>query len=314
MPPPGVMTLSRRESRSAGTQLAYACFRALEIGGSGEARWTNGIYFHKVLSLLHRRLKQERIDLRFPHCWYFYGDEAVRSGLPYSVSWNHDDETLTKVGWIGRADFSTLPGYDRAPVDEGLAAITSEFPPDGDLTKLIDAIYTYAPFPFQTEFRELKGEFYDIHGSRVVFEEFTPGLLRPKVDEVLAHFPVSEQVFGPVAEHVATLRGVSRVLLESQAGTRDTYKLLVDFWEFFCYHLRTHPKANENVPGNTYQYWVDQLPARQWDYKALLGRELGRISRAKPEITTESSVRDFLAQWSANEEEFERLLEDPAIS
>ena len=190
--------------------------------------------------------------------------------MPYSVFWDHSDETLTRVGWRGSGSFSNFSGPAKYEIDSQLEEIVQEFPPGNDvLTQMIDAVYSYAPFDFQRKFRSLKGEFYDLVGSRVVFEEATPLLLRPTVSATLSSFPRNEVVFQAVTTFVPPIQATTEILLESNAGQKPAYEMLIDFWEFFCYHLRTHHRANEDAPGETLQFWEEQLDARRFDYLGL---------------------------------------------
>ncbi len=286
----------------------------MELAGEGRDRLTNGIYFHKAMSLLHRRLGRGPSAIHLPHCWYFYGDEVVRSAMPHSVYWDHSDETLTRVGWRGSGSFPDLSGPTKYEIDSHAEEIRREFPPDQEsLTAIIDAVYTYAPFPFQRNFRKVKGEFYDIAGSRVVFENAAPLLLAPTVSTALGSFPSSEAAFQPVAAFVDAIDSATQILLESNAGQRPAYRLLIDFWEFFCFHLRTHPRANEETPGETLQFWEDQLDARRFDYLGLVGRVLSQLRKEFPDLESSEPISELTADSTAADSEFRELLRDPAL-
>lgn len=300
--------------RAPTPNLAYASFRVMELAGEGQARLTNGIYFHKAMSLLHRRLGRGASAIHLPHCWYFYGDEVVRSAMPHSVFWDHSDETLTRVGWRGSGTFPDVPGPSKYEIDSQAEEIIREFPPDREkVTAIIDAVYTYAPFPFQQSFRKVKGEFYDIAGSRVVFENAAPLLLAPTVSTTLKSFPSNDPVFQPPASFVDAVDSATEILLESNAGQRPAYRLLIDFWEFFCFHLRTHPRAHEETPGETLQFWEDQLGARRFDYLGLLGRTLSDLKKDFPNLGSSDDINDLTSDSCAADSEFRELLKDPAL-
>ena len=59
-----------------------------------------GIVYNKYITLLHRELKSDGIDIKLSHCWYRWGDAVVRYSLPY-IDWTHDDLDVTKVSFRG---------------------------------------------------------------------------------------------------------------------------------------------------------------------------------------------------------------------
>lgn len=60
-----------------------------------------GLYFNKVLSLLHRQFQDLGVDIGLPHCWYRYGDEVVRYEMPSPLVWDHEATDKTTVLWDG---------------------------------------------------------------------------------------------------------------------------------------------------------------------------------------------------------------------
>ena len=303
------------QNRNKLSLLAYAASKVIDTAADKETGLADGIYFHKIMSLLQNDLAHTEADLNLPHCWYFYGDEVVRSAMPYQLQWNHDDASLTRVGWRGRQDFSGVDPRQRMMVDSALEPYVEEFPPGAEhINKLIDRVYSYAPFDFQRRYRSVKGEVYDISGSTIVFEEYAPRLLRPTVRDTLSSFPSSETLFAPVAGFLPVLRDSTDTLLESPRGVKPAYRLLVNFWEFFCYHLRTHPRANDSVPRETLEFWNGQLETRRLDFQGLLGKCLARWVTSYPSLESSDAIVSLLAEWEKSQREFEDLISDPGIS
>ncbi|MFO8051471.1 MAG: hypothetical protein R6V01_07215 [Thermoplasmatota archaeon] len=65
--------------------LEKAVYLAINKFHNKESRPPTGVYFNKVMSILHHRSKS-KYDLRLPHCWYRWGDEVVRRCLPNEVT------------------------------------------------------------------------------------------------------------------------------------------------------------------------------------------------------------------------------------
>jgi hypothetical protein len=55
-------------------------------------------------------------------------------------------------------------------------------------------------------------------------------------------------------------------------------ELLEEFWEWFCYFLRVHPSAHENVPRETIEFWRERLDWETERYARILGDHIVQAS------------------------------------
>lgn len=220
-------------------------------------RDATGVLYNKYLTLLHRDLKKEGIDIRLSHCWYRWGDAVVQYYLPY-IHWTHDDLDKTTVSFVGR------PRYDH---DDPVVIRSKEFAKEfidsyGNGTEgvesAIDEVYSEAPFEFQNEYRKLR-ESLRISKSRNPYENFKDyalSLLKNAMDVFPKEFSVISR---QKDEFVAVFEGAVR----NNTPEEVLFDMAEDFWFFFCYYLRINKKCHENVTNETLRIWRSVIPSEK---------------------------------------------------
>jgi hypothetical protein len=230
-----------------------------------------GVYFNKIMSLLYRKAKSEGFDIKLPHCWYRYGDEVVKYLMPHNIQWNHEDAYQTFVSWQGfepeDMSDSRLTKRLKLLVDELVDKYSEK-----NVNEAIEEVYSYAPFEFQRAYRKCKDSILDQMRTQVNWKNYAKDVVWPCFDSACASFPKTE--FPEVADALPVFRRLMEQVLVEDASYPDyvlSKELLEEFWEWFCYFLRVHPSAYENVPRETIEFWRERLDWETERYSRILG-------------------------------------------
>lgn len=245
--------------------VAYAC-RVFIEGHEGSVGCSpSGVMFNKFMTLLYRDVRRTLgVDIRLPHCWYRWGDEVVRHGMPY-LSWNYDSPGVTRVMFTG--DAAEFPDDDR--VKRYIGSYVSRFihaysGPEG-VEMAVDDVYSEAPFEFQNRFRMLRENLRISKGNLVAVNQTE--VVRSLYENAMRAFPHSE--FPLLKDRVSEFTAVFEAALDNAVPMVKLQEISEIFWFWFCYHLRFHPRCHENVSGLTLEIWRDSLPYedRNFDIK-----------------------------------------------
>jgi hypothetical protein len=216
----------------------------------------SGVYFNKVMCLINQRIGGD-----LPHCWYRFGDEVIRSCLPSSIEWSHiEGKTIVKLD-TRDLDF-----------DESIVKITNEvldeFPMEG-IEKIIDKIYSFAPYKFQRDFRDLRKEIDSIKDTAIQWEPLRKQKIAHCKEKALVSFPKKFR-HGDLIEGLNLWNTLFDTILSHDPVD---YKLLKNinetFWYQFCYHLRLD--SNGNVPEWVLDRWMEDL---EFDSRELYYQQL----------------------------------------
>ena len=214
-----------------------------------------GVLYNKYMTLLHRELKKEGIDIRLSHFWYRWGDAVVKYSVPY-IHWTHEDAYTTKVSFIGR-----VPKCDpKDPVIQRSMEFARDFIREyGNgvvgVEAAIDEVYSEAPFEFQKEYRMLReglkpstsflcGNFYEY-----VMKLF---------DNAMGAFP---KEFKKLNKQKDWFVAVFTESVNNRVSRETLFDIIEDFWFFFCYHLRVNRRCYENVSKETLDIWKNAIPS-----------------------------------------------------
>ena len=218
----------------------------------------SGVLFNKYMTLLHRRLKSEGTDIKLPHCWYRWGDEVVRYGMPY-LSWDHEYAAYTQVTWSGRMTDSYDPD-DHAirTASEYADEFILKYSGEEGAEMAIDEVYENAPFEFQNEYRKLRETLKQLIKNRKThFDDAHNNVIIPLFENAVRSFPVE---FNAMRNEKESFTEMFRLMVGSKASLRDIFDLIEDFWFCFCYRLRIHKKCHENVTPATLAIWKEKIP------------------------------------------------------
>ena len=261
----------------------------------------SGIIYNKFMTLLNSELKKDRIDLRLPHCWYRWGDEVVRYHMPY-LQWNHDDPRYTTVGWRGKC-----PRYDVSDpvvlkIEEFAGRFISEYSGPEGAEMAIDRVYGDAPFVFQNDYRKLR-ESLKITKNRVPPDKYVRSMVMPLFERAMNTFP---EDFSAIADTKKDFEEVFRIAAGNKTKIRKLFEMAEDFWFFFCYHLRLHPKCHENVPRSTLDIWEETISWESEIYEHNLQNSVREFYTGSP---SNPVAERLLEKWKKDTNEFEELLE-----
>ncbi|MDR0887831.1 MAG: hypothetical protein LBM39_01415 [Candidatus Methanoplasma sp.] len=258
----------------------------------------SGVLFNKFMTLLHRDLKKEGINLKLPHCWYRWGDEVVRYRMPY-LEWDHEYAAYTQVTWKGAAPEYSIEDPIVPKINEYADKFVSKYSGPEGAEMAIGEVYDSAPFEFQNKYRRLR-ETLKISRNNQPFEKFTKSMLMPLFRDAMDAFP---KEFKNLNGKKEDFEEVFRVSIEGGASVADAFDLVEDFWFFFCYYLRL--KCNENVPKSTLEVWEDKIP---WETESYEHRLQIFAHRFYKEDGSSPNADRLLREWRSDEMEFEELL------
>lgn len=301
----GTNAVTPTSRRSGNPEVAAAVYLTVD---QCERRFDDpptGVYFNKILSALHRQLSDVGVDIGLPHCWYRYGDEVVRYWLPNQLVWDHEAEHKTTVVWDGDEP-DVLGTKQGARLKTEIEQVMEAFAPS-KLDTLVDYVYGYAPFDFQRSFRGFRERLRDALYSDLESAQVAEGILLPILEKASEDFDRKE--FGDLREQKMIQFETLRALLTP--GNPDLQLIQAvseNFWFHFCYYLRLHPRAHENVPVQTKQIWMEDLeshvPSLLGEFSDLLERAVDQV----PALEDDDTVGEALRTYREEREQVDDLL------
>lgn len=264
----------------------------------------SGVLFNKYMTLLYRRLKADGDDIKLPHCWYRWGDEVVRSRMPY-LEWDHEYAAYTQVSWRGRM----FEEYDSSnPIIAEASKYADEFidiySGEEGAELAIDEVYDKAPFPFQNDYRQLRESLKQLSNNSTCFEKTTLNVISPLFEKAMRTFP-SE--FRKINYEKECFTETFSVMIDSNANIRDFFNITEEFWFFFCYYLRLNNKCHENIPNYTIKIWEEKIPEETELFHQRLQNYVHKYYKTGQ---NKPYVEKLNEEWNKNDIEFERLLND----
>ncbi len=272
--------------RNANNDLNLTAFLVIEEHRRLTGRHPTGLHFNKVMSLADRELGRHGIDIRLPHCWYRYGDEVVRQMMPTFVRWNHEDPSYCKISWTGnRVDREHGTSETKAILDI-VRGLVKRFAVPGGTSVAVGEVYAYAPFEFQRRFKRLTPRVERLvrDGRRRTKKEQSVALTY--LANACEAFPTAE--FPTVAEQLPAFKSAMTYSLSDRRIPSELAEL---FWFWFCYHLRLHPRAHENVPEEILEYWASRLGDHDMRFTRLFGDIVLELMTSLPEVGSDPDLK-----------------------
>jgi len=287
--------------------LKLASFFTISLFEEKTNKLPSGLYFNKILSLCYTELKDEGIDIHLPHVWYRYGDEVVRYHMPHELVWNHETETLTTVDW--KVDEPILDPDDTfaGRVFQKVRNLTDKY--YDDITGLVKKNYSYAPFQFQRDFLNVRETFYGIPNALNFDLKTVTTLATPTLEKMLTHFPIKE--FPDLEDELAIAKTFQEILLNEENPDLEIFQQFsTAFWFMFCYRLRTHNDAHENVPYKTIEYWKEQILFQKERHRRHFADLMIECAK-KNEKVLEYPILKNEIEWRTNDlKEIDSLIDD----
>ncbi len=316
--------MTRYPSKSPNSIMGVASYLIIKNYNEKFSDNPNGLYYNKIMSLLNRETKKREIDIQLPHCWYRFGDEVIRFAMPNCVEWNHEDPPYTKIIWKGSAP-DTLEDYDPSrELKELVSELTEKYAiPEGIDKKAVDEVYGYAPFDFQRLFRNCRENILTTKRSQVEFQDYGKTVIWPSLNEACESFPTDE--FSIVGKKIPLFKATVKSILEKPQPNYDLLEeLCEEFWYWFCYYLRLHPDAHENVLKETLDIWEEKLEWENDSYEKMLGDHIISLVDNYPDLKSQSILvsesekrkkiieheKEILALFDDDFNEFDDFLKD----
>ncbi len=282
--------------------LEYASYLVVDSYESLAKEKPNGVFFNKIMSLLNK--KNENIKL--PHYWYRYGDQVCRQKMPAELDWNHAELDQTKVDWkIDSKDhFKELEGH---PIERDVNDLVEKY--HDDVEKLIDDVYSYAPYKFQRKYLELRKTFYGINNAYNWDMESYKELSKPIFSRTFDDFPIHD--FKELKDEYKLVKAFIDTKLESDDWKfRILEKISKHFWFLFCYHLRLNPEARENIPSEILHYWEEKLPNDEDRHRKSIA-DIIIDSIDKDEDLLENQIIEKFYDWrQKDKDETKKIIDD----
>ncbi len=277
-------------ARNANALLNLTAFLVIEEHRRLTARHPTGLHFNKVMSLAHRELRRRGVDIELPHCWYRYGDEVVRQRMPTFVRWNHEEPSYCRISWAGDRVEKPHGVPDAEVVREVVGGLVNRFAVPGGTSAAVGEVYSYAPFEFQRRFRRLSPRLERLvrngHGTTRTERSVALTYLTNACEE----FPTAE--FPAVAGRLPAFRSAMTHALSGRKVPPELPAELAElFWFWFCYHLRLHPSAHENVPEDILEYWAARLGDHDARFDRLLGDIVLELRASLPGVASDPDLR-----------------------
>lgn len=261
-----------------------------------------GIAYNKYITLLHRELKAEGIDIGLSHCWYRWGDAVVRYNLPF-IDWTHDDLDVTKVSFRGREPFID----DKDPIVTRSKEFANSFIQDysNDLDgveRMIDEVYSDAPFPFQNDYRKLR-ESLKISRHNASYSNFNDYIIS-LLDQSISVFP---KEFSVINKQKDEFYNVFKEAAGNGVDRESLFDMAENFWFFFCYYLRVNNRCHENVNRETLNIWRNRIPDENGRFESSIQNYAFQFCKESDNPVIIGMLRERTARLSKLNDLFDEL-------
>lgn len=290
-------------------ELTYSSYALIARYEEKTGNLPSGLFFNKSLSFISTEIKEKGIDIRLPHCWYRWGDEVVRYFMPPELEWTHEEADYTLVNWNGsHPDF---PSNDsKKLLDDLVTFILEKYSGPTEIKELVNINYLNAPFEFQKKYKRLRDFYYNIPDSDLRKLNGSKGEMLKLLRSALSSFP-QDPFFKDIRTFLPTFDEFMFQVLDSESTTISVIKeILEEFWYWFCYFLRAHPSAHENVPDLTVAYWVSRTPIETVNFEREFREHLSDLSNSIEVLKKNKLFESYLTKADSERIEFNEVLED----
>ena len=272
-----------------------------------DAKGTNpsGLYFNKIMYLTYKNLRN-KVNLKLPHCWYRYGDEVIKFSMPINICWNHENPDKTKVFWkYGPPSMEDSENVKL--IEKIIDKLTDKYA--DNVFDAIKEVYTHAPFDFQKRFLELREMLYGINNTFNWDASSLATISAPVFKSAFKTFPVSN--FPSLKRQKEITEKAIEIILDSPNPDFNLIKdFSISFWFQFCYHLRTHKKANENVPKEILTVWRGKIELEDLKYRRIIADLLKLLSQNYDDVYNIEIIREELDWKKKDDEEAIKIIEN----
>lgn len=286
--------------------LEEASYLTIKLYEKKSSEPPSGMYFNKILSLTHHQFKDEGVDFGLPHSWYRYGDEVVRQCMPKQLNWNHETPTRTKVMWDGNEpDLGEGSLSDR--IKEKIENLTNTY--HNNFWPMVQADYSFAPFKFQRDFLNTREILYGMQNAFNFDLKTSVQLSKPTLKKTFKNFPIMD--FPDLREEYDIIMHLQEIVLSEEEPDLLTFQeSTVAFWFLFCYYMRAHDKAHENIPTHTVNYWRSRIPFEKEKYRSYLADLVLKYSEYDERVEEDEVLRSEMEWRKKDLKETDELIEE----
>lgn len=277
-------------------ELEYASYKVIQRHGDSRQK-ISAMRFHKLMSLLNRELLREGIDMKLPHFWYFYGGVVSVFDMPKPIRFDKEsiDERKTHIYWEGKkpsTDRRRLPKKVKQTIDKKLMSVETKHPPSSDVWELVRAVYDYAPYKFQREYRTFRSD--SVAQTSSGLEKLVARVLINDLGRSMKAFP--EDDFPALKVPSTKLRYVVETIFRDFPEKKDIgIRMSREFWEIFCKHLRLSKEGHENLSEKTIDIWKKNLEMEFAKYEDQLEKDIRYVvDNLRPDRLSDPMLTTFL--------------------
>lgn len=181
--------------------------------------------------------------------------------------------------------------------------------PTHAVDRLVEHVYSYAPFAFQRSFRAFRNQLGEATRADLSADQLTEAFLLPSLEKARSDFEPREfdDLKDKIQVYTATLEGL---LSASPPDFHLAREIAQNLWFQFCYHLRLHPRAHENVPLETKHHWIEAAETEIPTLEAQFGDQLERAIEAAPHLEDDPTIAPTLDAYRRAREQLNTLLEE----
>ncbi len=265
----------------------------------------SGLYFNKIMFLTYKSLRN-KINLKLPHCWYRYGDEVIKSSMPTNVRWNHENPDKTKVFWKYIPPTMEDDGNIQL-IEKTIEELTEKY--SDNVFEAVKDVYNHAPFEFQKRFLELREMLYGINNTFNWDATSLANISALVFENAFNTFPVSN--FPKLRRQKELTEKAIEIILNSPNPDFNLVKdFCISFWFQFCYHLRTHKKANENVPKEILTIWRGKIEFEDLKYRRIIADLLKTLAGKYDNVYDLDILKEEIEWKNKDDQEAKKIIED----
>ena len=188
--------------------------------------------------------------------------------------------------------------------------MTQKYGVRGQIQSFVNTVYEEAPFDFQRKYKQVRDLFYETSKNNILNETGKRKLLIGALNEALDVLP-SDEIFGDVRELASQFRILMDYGLNSgKIGLAKLNEVSEEFWFFFCYYLRIHPKAHDNVGRDTIRYWTQILEDKREGFIDNFRDHALEFSVLLPEISKDEAIAHYVNEAVKEDKEFSELFSE----
>jgi len=284
--------------------IRYASYRVISEHKDKTGDYPSGLYFNKIMFLLYRHLKQKSLDIKLPHYWYRYGDQVYQYNMPSNLFWDHENPSKTVVKW--NYGPPAEKGWAYELIDDAVSELTNKY--IGDEFSAVREVYKYAPFKFQVKFLDLREAF---HGRKNAFNwnnEAYNTVSKHIFLDTIKSFPKSK--FPELTHQYEVVRTFSKIYLDGDWDFKLVENVYNSFWFLFCYYLRLHRKAHENIPKSAISVWESKIELEKLRYRRAISDLIIAASEDRPQILRNDLIKGEYDWRKEDLEETDKMIDE----